>query len=78
MEWIYDRRKDKGLKMVDKRTWGSLPPTNRTKIHLYLEQFSWKTNWKLAQKLLQNQGCKKDFYGIGWDGGKALSQNPCP
>ena len=29
MEWIYDRRKEKGLKMVDKRTWGSPPPTNR-------------------------------------------------
>lgn len=36
-----------------------LPQTS--KIHPHVEQFSGKTNWKLAERpVLYNKGCKKD------------------
>jgi hypothetical protein len=35
-------------------------PMNTSKIHPRVEQFSLKTNWKLAERLLYNRGCKKD------------------
>ena len=36
-----------------------LPPQTH-QIHLHVEQFSQKTNWKLAEDLLHKQSCKKD------------------
>lgn len=30
-----------------------------------MEQFSLKVNWKLAERLLHNKGCKKDSHIIG-------------
>ena len=35
------------------------------KIHLYVEQFFWKTNWKLVEVPLYNQGYQKDTHVIG-------------
>ena len=32
----------------------------KSKIHLLVEQFSLKTNWKLTERLLYNQGYQKD------------------
>ena len=37
-----------------------LIPVNISKIHQHMEQFSLKTNWKLAEGLLYNQNYKKD------------------
>ena len=42
----------------------SPPAMSISKIHLHVEQFSLKTNWRLAEKLLYNLGCKKDTWGI--------------
>lgn len=70
MEWIYDRRKEKGLKMVDKRTWGSPPPTNRTKIHLHLGQFSRKTNWNLHKNSYKIKAARKIPMELGRIGEK--------
>ena len=42
------------------KTWNSLPPRDTSKLHLRVQQFSVKSNWKLAEKLLYNQDCKKD------------------
>ena len=39
--------------------WGTPPPKNKTEIPLQVEQFSQKTNWKLARVLLFSQSCKK-------------------
>ena len=41
--------------------WSSPTPTNTSKIHLHVEQFSQKTNWKLAD-LLFSQIFKKDLH----------------
>ena len=51
-----------------RRTWKSLPPTNTSNIHLQVEQVSLKTNKKLTERLLYNQGCRKDASGIGQEG----------
>lgn len=48
--------------------WSWLPPTNISKTHLRMEQFSPKTNWKLAERPLYNQVWKKDPWGIGLEG----------
>ena len=47
--------------------WNSPTPTNisNISIHLHVEKFSLKINWKLAERLLYNQGCKKDPHVIG-------------
>ena len=45
-------------------------PTNASNIHLHVEQFSQKTNWKLAEDLFYNQSCKKDLHITWQDGGK--------
>ena len=29
-----------------------------SKIHLHVELFSLKSNWRLAERILHNQGCK--------------------
>ena len=34
------------------------------KIHLYMEQFSLKTNSKLQERLVYKPGCKKEPHGI--------------
>ena len=34
-------------------------PTNTSKIHLHVEQFSQKTNWKLAEDLLYTKAERK-------------------
>ena len=44
---------------------------NTSKTHLQADQFSLKTNWKLAERLLYNQGCKKGPRGIGQEGKKS-------
>ena len=41
-----------------------------------MEQVLWKTNWKLAGKLLYNQGCKKDSHVITEDGKKSIRTEP--
>lgn len=33
----------------DSKVWRSPPLTNMSKIHLHMEQYSWKINWKLAE-----------------------------
>lgn len=39
--------------------------TNISKMHLHMEQFLRKSKWNLAERLLYNQGCKKDTYVLG-------------
>jgi len=48
-----------------KRVWSSSPPKKTLKIHLYVEKFSQKTNWKLAEGLLYSQNCKKETHVSG-------------
>ena len=42
-----------------KRVWSSSLPTKTLKIYLYVEKFSQKTNWKLAEDLLYNKATRK-------------------
>ena len=42
-----------------------LHPNKTSKIQLHVEQFSLKTNWKLAERLLYSQDCKKDPHILG-------------
>ena len=51
-----------GSRWQNRRMWSSPTPTNTSKIHLHGEQFSQKTNWKLAEHLLFSQICKKDVH----------------
>ena len=37
---------------------GKKTPMKISKIHLHVEQFSLKSNWRLAERLLHNPGCK--------------------
>ena len=60
--------------------WSSLLLTNISKIHLHVEQFLLKTNWKWVKGLLYNQGWKKDTH-IGWLGREekqAIRLDLCP
>ena len=50
------------VKMAEQEDEEFTSPTNTSKIDLHLEQFSWKTNWKLTKELLYNQG--KDTHTI--------------
>ena len=34
---------------------------NTSKVQLYVEQFSLKTIWRLAERLFYNQGCKERY-----------------
>ena len=54
------------------RTWNSSPDKNMSKIHIPVEQFLPKTNWKLGEGLLYHQGCKEDAYLIGQDGKESI------
>ena len=45
--------------------WSSPPPTDTSKVHLHVEEFSQKTNWKLAEDLLYNESFKKDSHVNG-------------
>ena len=59
----YKKAKKIGSRWWRRRMWNSPLPTS--KIHLLVEQFSQKTNWKLAEDLLYNQSCKKDPHVTG-------------
>jgi len=49
-------RKDGGWsRWQSERRWSPSPPTNTSKTCLHVENFSLKTNWKLAGGLLYNQ-----------------------
>lgn len=37
---------------------GKRTPMKISKIHLHVELFSLKSNWRLAERILHNQGCK--------------------
>lgn len=50
---------------------------NTSKIHLCMEQFSLKTNWKLAERFLYNQGYGKNTHVIRQEG-KAIRSEPVP
>lgn len=52
----YTRREGRGSRWLSKRMWSS-PPADTPKIHLYVEQLSQKTKWKLAEEFLYNQAC---------------------
>lgn len=51
--------------------WNLSPDTYTSRIHLNMEQFSLKTNWKLAEKVPYDQDCKKDPHVIGEEGRKS-------
>ena len=62
------------IKRLSKRTQSSPAPTNTSKIHLYVEQCSLKTNWRLAKRLFitkalkthtQNQVGREEMQ-LGW------------
>ena len=52
-----------------RRMWNSPPSTNTLKIHLYVEQFSWKANrnWQITaqSKLQERSPCNE----VGWNKG---------
>ena len=48
----------KGDQEGEVRRWNLPSSTNTSKISLRVEQFSLKTNWKLAERLVYNQGCQ--------------------
>ena len=50
---------------------------NRSKIHLYVEQFALKTNWKLVETLLYTQGCKI-YMQLGKKARRAIESGPVP
>ena len=55
-------------------------PHEHIKNNLHVEQFSLKTNWKLAERLLYNHGCKKKQYThqqVGKEE-KSSGQDLCP
>lgn len=69
------------------RTWNSLSYPNKhinslrvksntnTKLfHIQVEQLSLKNCWKLAERLLHNQDCKKDTHRIRRKEGKQVDQ----
>ena len=41
---------------------------NTPKVHVHVEHFSLKTNWRLAETPLYNQGCKKIHTELGRKG----------
>lgn len=43
-------------------------PRNTSKVHCYMKQFSLKINWRLAEKFLYKQDCKKDPQKIEQEG----------
>ena len=51
--------------------WNLSPATYTSRIHLNMEQFSLETNWKLAERVLYDQDCKKDPHVIGEEGRKS-------
>ena len=53
-----------GIEMAKQEDKEFTSSTNTPKILLYVEQFSWKTNWKLTEGLLHNQGWKTDTHKI--------------
>ena len=55
----------RAIKTASKRIWNSSSPTNTRKIQLHMKQSSLKTNWKLAEGLLCNQGYKKNIHVLG-------------
>ena len=53
-----------------------LPPINISKLHAHVEQFSLKTNWRVAERLLYNQGCKKDYGELIRKGREEIRSEP--
>ena len=48
-------------------------------MHLHAEQISMKTNWRLAKRLLYNQGCKeRSVWCRGRKGREAIRSRPMP
>ena len=60
-----------------RRRWSSPPPTNTLKIHLHVEDFSLKTNQRLAKRLLGHQGYKKDPYVTGKERKRSCQVRTC-
>ena len=52
-------------------------PMNTLKIHLHVEWFSLKTHWRLAERLLYYQVCKRDPHGIMWEGKRSDQVSTC-
>ena len=55
---------------------GLTSPNKHIKMHLNVEKFSLKTNWKLAERLLHSQGCRKDT-NIPYEEKKSNPLEPC-
>lgn len=75
-ELFFLRKHQRDIKMVEQQDCNSPPPTDTSKIHLHLEKFSPKTNWKWAERHRYNQGFRegtmwnwvgKEEKGLGWD-----------
>lgn len=59
--------------------WSSPPTMNISKTHLHVEQFSLKINWRLAERLFYNQGCKKNMHKESTrKGGEVIRLGPAP
>ena len=54
-----------GSRWQSRKMQNSLLPKNTSKIHLHMEQLSLKTNWRLAERLLYNQGFANDMSDKG-------------
>lgn len=63
--------------MVEQRTQNSPPLMNTKNIHLRVEQFSLKINWKLSKRCLYNQSCRKGIHVIRLEGKKSNQVGIC-
>lgn len=66
----------------EKRWWNRghrnhLPLMNTKNIHLHVEQFSLKINWKLSKRCLYNQSCRKGIHVIRLEGKKSNQVGIC-
>ena len=62
----------------NRRMQSSPLPMNTPKIYLHVEQFSLKTNWRLAERLLHSQDSKKEHMVSSRKGREAISLGPGP
>lgn len=78
-EWSfsYDTKTEAREEMMEQRTQNSPPLMNTKNIHLHVEQFSLKINWKLSKRCLYNQSCRKGIHVIRLEGKKSNQVGIC-
>lgn len=73
------KEKEEEIKWWSRTMQSSPPPMNMSKIHLHVERFSLKTNWRLVEGLVCTQGCnRKSHMESIRKGGEVVSMDLCP